>query len=139
MAQRTFTFDDGADLGLCEMLIRVVPEYRNSEHYDDVSHDEVDRRTEEARRFLIENDWDPLIASITAGEIEAEFAADQARRSEPMADGTLPPPAAISGAATDLIWHRVSDEFERAGHLHPGVALEAAGGPCGGTTEGPTP
>lgn len=64
VAQRSFTFDDRSDVGLCEVFVRVVPDYR------DPSIEKVERRTEEARQFLAEHDWDPVIESITVNEIE---------------------------------------------------------------------
>jgi hypothetical protein len=133
VAQRSFDLRDGSELGLCEVFIRVTPEYRN------VSDEEADRRTEEARKFLTEHDWEPLISSITASEIQAAFDAEVAQRSVPTtSDGTMPPPATMSLIATQLMGDRISAEFERAGDLRQGVALEAAAGPCDDATEGPT-
>ena len=133
VAQRSFDLGDGSALGLCEVFIRVTPEYRH-----DLPDDEVDRRVEEAREFLTEHDWEPLISSISERAIEAAFAAEVAQRSTPMIDGTMPPPATLSLVVGELMSHRVVDKFERAGHLRQGVGLEAAGGPCDGATEGPT-
>lgn len=130
VAQRSFDLGEGSDLGLCEVFIRVTPEYRN------VSDEEAERRTEEARKFLAAHDWDPLIASITEDEILAEFAAEQAQRAVPLEDGTLPPPATVSGAVTQLMFDRISEEFERAGQLRQGVSLEAAAGQCADAIEG---
>ncbi|WP_430648093.1 hypothetical protein [Agromyces sp. GXS1127] len=125
VAQRTFDLGDGQSLGLCEVFIRVTPEYGGA-----VSNEEADRRTEAARGFLTEHDWDPLIASITADQIRSEYEADQARRDASTTDTATPPPATLSGAATHLIADRISAEFALAGHLQDGVAIEAAAGPC---------
>ena len=130
VAQRSFELAGGPDLGLCEVLIRVVPDYNA------VSKEEADRRTAEARRFLAENDWEPFITSITESEIQAAFAEEIARRSVAMPDGTIPPPASLSLVVGQLMGDRISDEFERAGHLRQGVSLEGAGGPCDGANEG---
>lgn len=132
VAQRTFELKDGSDLGLCEVFIRVEPDYP-----DDVPKEEVDRRTAEARTFLTEHDWDPLIASITTAEIEAAYQLEVERRAAySIASGTIPPPATYSTEATQVIVDRVSAEFEQAGYLKQGVSLESAAGPCDGTTEG---
>jgi len=133
IAQRSFDLGDGSELGLCEVFIHVDPVYRDV----DVSNEEADRRTEEARRFLTEHDWDPLIASITESEIRVAYAAEVAQRSVPTSDGTMPPPASLSLVVAQLMGDRISNEFERAGYLRQGVGLEAAGGPCDGATEGP--
>ena len=61
---------DGTSLGL-RSLHRRGADHRK----DDVTDEEVDRRTEEARNFLTEHEWDALIASITTDEIEAEYEA----------------------------------------------------------------
>ncbi|MDQ0893618.1 hypothetical protein [Agromyces ramosus] len=132
VAQRSFELGDGSEPGLCEVFIRVIPEYH------DISNEEADRRTEEARKFLTGHDWEPLIASITESEIQTAFAEEVARRSAALAGSTTPPPATLSGAATDVMFDRFSAEFERAGHLQHGVSLEAAAGPCGDTSDGPT-
>lgn len=134
VAQRTFDLGDGSELGLCEVFIHVDPAHQDV----DVSEEEADRRTEEARKFLTEHDWEPLIGSITEREIEAAYAAEVAQRSMPLPDGTMPPPATLSLVASKLMGDRISNEFERAGYLRPGVGLEAAGRPCYGATEGPT-
>lgn len=138
IAQRSIGFDGGPDLGLCEVFIRVTPEYR--EH--DLSDAEVDERTEEARRFLSEHDWEPLIASITESEIEAQYdlEVEQSRAytdPDSIASGATPPPATYEGAALHVMKNRVSDEFIDAGFLRQGVSLESAAGPCSGATEGP--
>lgn len=130
VAQRTFDLDDGVELGLCEVFIRVAPEYGS------VPDEEADRRTEAARLFLSEHDWDPLIASITAEEIQTAFERDQAQRESIATDTMTPPPATLSGAATSLIADRISAEFEEAGHLQDGVALEGAAGPCAAENDG---
>jgi hypothetical protein len=134
VAQRSFDLGEGSELGLCEVFIHVDPAYQDI----DVSNEEADRRTEEARKFLTEHDWEPLIASITASEIESAYAEEVAQRSMPLPDGTMPPPATLSLVVSHLMGDRISDEFERAGYLRPGVGLEAAGRPCDGATEGPT-
>lgn len=136
VAQRSFDLDlgDGPELGLCEVFVRVTPEYR----HHDLSDAEVDKRTEEARRFLTEHDWEPLIGSITEGEIQAAFAAEVAQRSVPMSDGTMPPPASMSLVVAQLMGERISNEFQKGGYLRQGVGLEEAAGPCAGATEGPT-
>ncbi|WP_157007263.1 hypothetical protein [Agromyces laixinhei] len=130
VAQRTFDLDDGTELGLCEVFIRVTPVYGTTPD------EEVDRRAESARRFLTTHDWDPVIASITAAEIRAEFERDQAQRESVTTDTVTPPPATLSGAATSLISDRIGAEFERAGHLQDGVSLEGAAGPCTAENDG---
>ena len=132
VAQRSFDLGDGSEASLCEVIIRVEPQYGN------VSVEEADRRTEDARKFLTEKDWEPLISSISGSEIRTQFAVEVARRAEPTPDGSMPPPATMSGVATQLMYDRISTEFGLAGHLQQGVSLEAAAGPCGDTTEGPT-
>ncbi|MCD2440654.1 hypothetical protein LQ757_00025 [Agromyces sp. SYSU K20354] len=139
VAQRSFELQDGSDLGLCEVFIRVAPEYRQH----DLSDAEVDKRTEEARRFLTEHDWEPLIASITTDEIQAAYELEVEQSvaytdPDSIASGATPPPATYSGAAIQVMKDRISDEFSRAGHLRQGVGLEGAAGPCAGATEGPT-
>jgi hypothetical protein len=133
VAQRSFEVGDGSELGLCEVFIRVTPVYS-----DDMSDGEVDRRTQEAREFITEHDWEPLIFSITGNEIEEAFAAEIAQRSVPTSDGTMPPPASLSLVVTQLMGERISDEFQLAGYLRHGVSLESAAGPCTGATETPT-
>lgn len=136
VSQRSLDVDlgDGSELGLCEVFIRVTPEYR----HHDLSDAEVDKRTEEARRFLTEHDWEPLIASITEDEIQAAFAAEVEQRSVPTSDGTMQPPANMSLVVTQLMGDRVSNEFQQEGYLRQGVGLEGAAGSCAGATEGPT-
>lgn len=132
VAQQSFDLGQGSELGLCEVFIRVAPEYGT------VSDQEADRRTKEARTFLTEHDWEPLMASITDQDIEAAFAVATDRRSRPMTDGTMPPPATLSRSATGLMFERFTTEFEQAGQLGDGVSLEAAAGPCGDASEGST-
>lgn len=137
VAQRSFDLKDGTELGLREVFFSVQPYYRDH----DVSDKEVDRRTEAARKFLTEHDWAPLIASITADDIQARYELEVERRvafTDPasVASGATPPPATYSIAATGLIGERVSAEFEQAGYLVQGVGLEAAARPCDGATEG---
>lgn len=139
VAQRSFELKDGTELGLCEVFFSVQPSYRDH----DVPDEEVDLRTEAARKFLTEHDWDPLIASITADDIQARYELEVQRRAaftDPasVASGATPPPATYSIAATRLIGERVSAEFEQAGYLIHGVSLTAAAGPCDDATEGPT-
>lgn len=131
VAQRSFTFDDRSDVGLCEVFVRVVPDYR------DLSIEKVERRTEEARQFLAEHDWDPVIESITVNEIEAALDAERAQREAITTHSMTPPPATISVEASRLMANRIIEEFERAGHMQPGVSIESAGH-CGDTTQGPT-
>ena len=130
VAQRSFELQDGSDLGLCEVFIRVEPNYGH------VPDEEVDRRTEEARTFLTEHDWDPLIASITTDEIEAAYQREVESRVESIASGATAPPASYSIAATRAIAARFSAEFRRAGYPIEEVGLTFAAGPCDGTTEG---
>ncbi|WP_448811731.1 hypothetical protein [Agromyces bauzanensis] len=130
IAQRTFDLGDGAELGLCEVFVRVTPEYGA------VPDEEADRRTEAARQFLTDHDWDPVIESITASEIQAALERETTQRESIATDTVTPPPATLSGAATGLIADRISAEFEGAGHLQPGVSLEATAGPCTGASEG---
>jgi hypothetical protein len=136
VAQRTFDFGLGSDLGLCEVFIGVEPDYSR-----DMSDAEVDRRTEEARAFLVEHDWEPLIASITEREIRAEYELEVSRRvaftdPDSIASGATPPPATMSIAATQVIADRVRAEFEEAGQLRDGVAFAQGAGPCDGEPEG---
>lgn len=139
VAQRSFQLEDGTSLGLCEVFIGVEPYYENN----DVPDEEIDRRTEEARKFLTEHDWDPLIASITNAEIEAEYELEVERRvafTDPasIASGATPPPATYSSAATRVMADRVNAEFRRAGYPIESVSLQFGAGPCDGATEGPT-
>ena len=131
VAQRSFELGDGAQLGLCEVYIRVTPEYGS------LPNDEVDRRTEAARAFLTDHDWQSAVDSITAAEIQAEYERDQARREVRVTD-TPPPPAKLSAAATTLIADRITEDFDRAGYLQPGVALEAAAQSCDDAPESST-
>lgn len=138
VAKRNFQLENGTNLGLCEVFIGVEPNYQ----YHDVPDEEVDRRTEQARRYLTEHDWEPLIASITAEDIEAEFQLEVERRAaftDPasIASGATPPPATYSVAATRVMGERISAEFEQAGYLIDGVSLAFGAGPCDGATEGP--
>ena len=131
VAQRSFDLgEEGAELGLCEVFIRVVPDYGG------VSNEEAVRRTEEARKFLAENDWEPLLASISETEIQAAFAAEEAQRSTPFPNGSMPPPPSLSLVVGQLMADRISDEFEEAGHQRTGVSMETVAGPCDGATEG---
>lgn len=137
VAQRSFQLEDGTSLGVCEVFIGVEPYYEGS-----VSDEEVDRRTEEARKFLTEHDWDPLIASITNAEIEAEYKLEVERRvafTDPasIASGTTPPPATYSSAATQAIADRVNAEFRQAGYPIDSVSLQFGAGPCDGASESP--
>ncbi len=137
VAQRSFELKDGTELGLCEVFLSVEPYYRDH----DVPDEEVDRRTEAARKFLTEHDWDPLIASITTAEIEAAYELEVERRvayTDPasIASGATPPPATYSRAATRVMSDRVTAEFEQAGYLIDGVSLAGAARPCDGATEG---
>lgn len=133
VSQRSFSFNDGFKLGLCEVVFSAQPDYTR-----DVSDEEADRRTEEARKFLTEHDWEPLIASITEGEIRAAFEEEVAQRALVLPEGNTQFPATMSIAATQLMADRVGAEFERAGYLRDGVSLAAAAGPCDGETEGAT-
>ncbi|PWC03633.1 hypothetical protein [Agromyces badenianii] len=133
VAERTFDFGRN-DLGLCTVYIGAEPVYRDV----DVTDEEADRRTEEARRFLMEHDWRPLLDSITESDIQAEYTRMAIQRSEPMDDGTMPPSATMSGAATQVIGDRISEAFQKGGYLREGVALESGAGPCSDATEGPT-
>ncbi|MFF2272099.1 hypothetical protein ACFVTX_07485 [Agromyces sp. NPDC058136] len=137
VAERSFELPDGIDLGSCEVFIRVAPDYQDPE----VPVAEVDRRVESARAFLAEHDWDPLLAAITAEEIEAAYLEEVERRTaftdpDSIASGETPPPATYSMTATQLMSDRIGAEFERAGHLEPGVSLEGAAEPCSGASEG---
>ncbi|MFB6610086.1 hypothetical protein ACFCVO_07200 [Agromyces sp. NPDC056379] len=130
VAQRTFDVGAVADLGLCEVFVRVLPEPSA-----DLSAAEVERRTEAARMFLTEHDWQPMIDSITEREIQTQYELEVAQRAaftgpDGIVSGATPPPATMSTAATLVIADRISDEFERAGHLRGGVSLEQAAGPC---------
>lgn len=130
VAQRSFDVGAFADLGLCQVFIRVQPEPS-----PDLSAAEVERRTEAARVFLTEHDWQPLIDSITEREIQAAYELEVAQRAaftgpDGIVSGATPPAATMSTAATLVIAGRISDEFERAGHLRGGVSLEQAAGPC---------
>lgn len=127
------SFDIGEDGAVCQLVARVVPEYRN------ISAAEADRRTQEARVFLTEYDWDRVVASITTADIDAELAIEQARRTELAAiadaDGaTPPPPATPELAAGNLMATKIFDAFEKAGFLRTGTSIELAGD-CGETAE----
>ena len=137
VAQRSFELKDGTELGLCEVFFSVQPYYRDH----DVPAEEVDRRTEAARKFLTEHEWDALIASITTDEIEAAYELEVEERvafTDPasIASGATPPPATYSLAVTRVMRDRVSAQFEQAGYLIDGVALAFAARPCDGATEG---
>lgn len=133
VAERTFDFGR-RDIGLCTVYIGAEPVYRHV----DVTDEEADRRTEEARRFLTEHDWRPLLDSITESDVQAEYTRMAILRSEPMDDGTMPPPATFSLAATEVIHDRIAEKFEQGGYLREGVSLSAGAGPCSGATESPT-
>jgi len=127
VAQRTFDLGDGTDIELCEVSLRVIAQYGT------VSNSEADQQAEEARAFLATHDWDPLIAAITASDIEDAYAIDVERREQSeLESGIAPPAATYSGAVTRLMFTLISAEFERAGFLRDGVSLEAAAGPCSG-------
>lgn len=119
-AQRTFVIDENSTLGPCEVVARVVQE-------GGVTEDVAERRTEAARRFLAEQDWDVLTASITADDIAAEMKAEQVHRMGASAEGAEPPEVSAGLAASMLMGDRMRDEFMRAGHLQPGVSLEMSG------------
>jgi hypothetical protein len=132
VAQRSFDFGRD-DLGLCTVYIGAEPVYRHV----DVTDEEADRRTEEARRFLTQRDWRPLLESITESDIQAEYTRSMIRYDEFIAEGGEWSPPTISQAATAVISHRFSEEFERAGHLREGVSLSFGAGPCSDATESP--
>lgn len=133
VAERTFDFGR-SDIGLCTVYIGAEPVYRHV----DVTDEEADRRTEEARKFLTEHDWRPLLDSITESDIQAEYTRMAIHRSQPMDDGTMPPPATMSLAATEVIHDRIVEKFEQGGYLRERLPLAAGAGPCSGATENPT-
>jgi len=127
------SFDIGEDGAVCQLVARVVPEYRN------ISTAEADRRTQEARVFLTEYDWDRVVASITTADIDAALAIEQARRAElatiAEVNGTTPPPAATpESVAGNLMATKIFDAFEKAGFLRTGTSIDVAGD-CGETGE----
>ncbi|MBD8515770.1 hypothetical protein [Plantibacter sp. CFBP 8804] len=127
------SFDIGEDGAVCQLVARVVPEYRS------ISTAEADRRTQEARVFLTDYDWDRVVASITTADIDAALAIEQARRAElttsAEANGTTPPPAATpESVAGNLMATKIFDAFEKAGFLRTGTSIDVAGD-CGETAE----
>ncbi|WP_175115966.1 hypothetical protein [Plantibacter sp. MCCC 1A11337] len=127
------SFDIGEDGAVCQLVARVVPEHRN------ISTAEADRRTQEARVFLTEYDWDSVVASITEADIDTELTIEQARRAElariAEVNGTTPPPAATpESVAGNLMATKIFDAFEHAGFLRTGTSVELAGN-CGETAE----
>jgi hypothetical protein len=129
VVQRTFTIADGSPLGLCEVVARVVPE-------GGVPDATAEKRTEDARRFLGEHEWGPVVSSITAEEIANELAAEESRRANMAAGGASPPPVSAGVVASRMMGERIFEEFDRAGHMQPGVSLEL-GGHCDGEPESP--
>lgn len=127
VVQRTFTIADGSALGLCEVVARVVPE-------DGVPEATARKLTEDARRFLGEHEWGPVVSAITAEEIAGEVAAEESRRANMAAGGASPPPVSAGIIASRMIGERIFEEFDRAGHLQPGVSIEM-GGHCDGDSE----
>lgn len=130
--QRTFELSAGGDVGLCTVVARVVPEYGAR-----LSDPEVEERTEKAREFMAGYDWSPVVATITAEDIEAGLVEEQAERQALKdrieADGGNPadvPEPDRGGVATGLMVDEVSQVFDEAGHLAGGVSLEMAG-QCG--------
>ena len=131
VAQRTFDFGRD-DIGFCEVYVRAEPDYTR-----DVTDEEADRRTEEARRFLTEHDWRSVLDSITESDIQAEYTRSVIRHNEFIAGGGEWTAPTMSGAATAVIIDRISDEFVAGGYLRDGVSLGAGAGPCSDATESP--
>ena len=127
-AQRTFVLGEDSRLGPCEVVARVVQE-------GGVAEQVAELRTESARQFLAEQDWDALTASITAEDIAAKMETEQARRTGASAEGVEPPEVSAGLAASLLMGDRMRDKFMRAGHLQPGVSLEMSGR-CDAPAEG---
>jgi len=130
--QRTFELSAGREVGLCAVVARVVPEYGGQ-----LSDAEVNERTEQAREFLAGYDWSPLVAAVTAQDIEAGLVEEQAERQalkdRIAAEGGNPgdvPDADRGIVASTLMSDEMSRVFEEAGHLAGGVSLEMAG-QCG--------
>lgn len=132
VAQRTFDFGDD-ELGLCSTYVMVDPIYRDVDAPDE----EVDRRTEEARRFLTEHDWRPHLESITEGDIRAEHARLLVQRSELIESGGEAWPVTMDEAAMRVIGGRIRNEFEQAGYAKEGVSLTFGTDPCSDATESP--
>ncbi len=138
VVQRTFELRTGNDeLGLCTVVARVSPEYGG-----ELSDVEVDERTQAARKFLADYDWDPFVAAITAEDIEAEFNDQQAERQALKnkieaggGDSADVPDAEHGIAASSLVGDEMLRLFEEAGYLDGGVSLEMAGH-CGDETPG---
>lgn len=129
VVQRTFTIADGSPLGLCEVVARVVPE-------TGVPEATARKRTEDARRFLGEHEWGPVVSSITAEDIANELAAEESRRANMVAGGASPPPVSAGIVASRMMGERIFEEFDRAGHIQPGVSIEM-GGHCDAEPESP--
>lgn len=129
VVQRTFAIADGSPLGLCEVVARVVPE-------GGVPEATAQKRTEDARRFLGEHEWGLVVSSITAEEIANELAAEESRRASLAAGGAEVPPVSAGVVASRMMGERIFEEFDRAGHMQPGVSLEM-GGHCDGEPESP--
>lgn len=130
--QRSFSIVEGDTT--CQVVARVLPEYRN------VSDAEADRRTAEARVFLTQFDWERAVESITVAEVDAAYAREQERRAPLIAEaestGATPPPAVSRGlVAADLMAERVQSAFDDGGYLRQGTSLEMAA-ECAGTSDG---
>lgn len=135
--QRTFELDAGSEIGFCAVVARVVPEYGGG-----LSDTEVDGRTEEAREFLADYDWGPVVASISPEDIGAALRAEQAEReaSEERTGGgggalTDVPDADHGVVVSSLMGDEMMRVFEEAGYLDGGVSLDMAG-ECGAETPG---
>ena len=120
IVQRTFTIADGSALGLCEVVARVVRE-------GGVPEATAQQRTDDARRFLRDHEWGPAVSSITAEEIMSRLAVEEAHRASLAAGGADVPPASVGLVASQLMGERISEAFDRAGYLQPGVSLEMSG------------
>lgn len=130
--QRSFSIVEGDTT--CQVVARVLPEYRN------VSDAEADRRTAEARVFLTQFDWDRAVESITAAEVDAAFMREQEQRAQLIAEaestGVTPPPAVSrSLVAADLMAEKIQSAFHDGGYLRQGTSLEMAA-ECAGTSDG---
>jgi hypothetical protein len=119
--QRSFDLGDGQGNVLCQVAIRVEPDYSAGQGAD------VEREAREARVFLSTHDWDPTIASVDA---EARRTAIEQEQREADARGFTADPGI---AVTRLIADRIIEQFREAGYGE-GVSIESVGG-CNITEE----
>ncbi|WP_159855114.1 hypothetical protein [Rathayibacter sp. VKM Ac-2754] len=126
--QRTFELSGGNDVGRCSVVARVLPVYGGG-----LSDEETDDLTERARDFLAEHDWGPVIARVTADDIEAALTAEQAGRDEANAAAAAAgrpadiPDATRGVVASSLMGDEISRVFDEAGYLTTSTSIEMAG------------